>query len=424
MWNKNSSTSMLQHESEGVPAWWCKSASELVCLAKDPKDICPPSDLIKPCYCEKSCTNCHVSLKCDNILEQEDVTEVVKNSNDYQYETFELRKSSVQYIPASLFSIQKITSLYIFTSSLISWFDEAPQVDDFDVLHLNEVRMSRSIQWDLFSGFKKIKRMSIMHTTLRRLDESFKDNIPKNLKELKIYNCSLSRLHDNIFSSFTELVTLELDYGKIQVIKRSMFPSPCKLKRITMSQQKIKELPGDIFSNMPDLKELQLVGNQLAELTKDSFASIVPKLTTFKIHGCLSIPGKLNENESADDVKSASQAELKDMANNGFQKGFDDHCKSWRKCIVSSEDWFSFNMRFSPGTFESHSLIFALIPLFFADYRFDNPIKCGCSIHWITSIDRSRWRGPWFSGECTAPKELKGKSLKELNNSHFEHCRE
>ncbi|GFY73635.1 hypothetical protein TNIN_311851 [Trichonephila inaurata madagascariensis] len=89
---------------------------------------------------------------------------------------------------------------------------------------------------------------------------------------------------------------------------------------------------------MPDLKELQMVGNQLGELTKDSFASIVPKLTTFKMH--------------------------------------------------------------------------------------DNPIKCGCSIHWITSIDRSKWRGPWFSGECTAPKELEGKSLKELNNSHFQHCRE
>ncbi|GFY47983.1 uncharacterized protein TNIN_35431 [Trichonephila inaurata madagascariensis] len=256
-----------------------------VCLATDPKDICPPKDLIKPCYCEKSCTNCHVSLKCDNILEQEDFTEVVRKSSDYQYGTFELRKSSVQYIPASLFSIQKITSLYIFTSSLISWFDEAPQVDDFDVLHLNEVRMSRSIQWDLFSGFKSIKRMSIMHTTLRRLDDSFKDNIPKNLKELKVYNCSLSRLHNDIFSSFTELVTLELDHGKIQEIKRSMFPSPCKLKRITISQQRIKELPGDIFSNMPDLKELQMVGNQLGELTKDSFASIVPKLTTFKMHG-------------------------------------------------------------------------------------------------------------------------------------------
>ncbi|GFX64328.1 uncharacterized protein TNCV_1500521 [Trichonephila clavipes] len=30
MWNKNSSTSMLQHGSEGVLAWGCKLASELV----------------------------------------------------------------------------------------------------------------------------------------------------------------------------------------------------------------------------------------------------------------------------------------------------------------------------------------------------------------------------------------------------------
>ncbi|GFY71956.1 hypothetical protein TNIN_219831, partial [Trichonephila inaurata madagascariensis] len=53
-----------------------------------------------------------------------------------------------------------------------------------------------------------------------------------------------------------------------------------------------------------------------------------------------------------------------------------------------------------------------------------NPIKCECSIHWITSIDRSRWRGPWYTGECKSPQELEGKELKDLNNSYFQHCRE
>ncbi|GFY73634.1 l-fucose kinase [Trichonephila inaurata madagascariensis] len=192
-----------------------------VCLSTDPKDICPPRNLIEPCYCEKFCVYCHVSLKCRELLNQEVLTDVVRKSNDYQYGTFELRDSSVQYIPSSIFSIQKIESLYIFTSSLVSWFDKAPQVDyDLDVLHLNEVRMTRRVQFDLFSGIKSLKRLSIMHTTVRRLDENFINNIPKNLKQLVVYNCSLSKLDDNILKLFTQLESVEIDTGKIREVKR------------------------------------------------------------------------------------------------------------------------------------------------------------------------------------------------------------
>ncbi|GFW02084.1 uncharacterized protein TNCV_4854241 [Trichonephila clavipes] len=39
--------------------------------------------------------------------------------------------------------------------------------------------------------------------------------------------------------------------------------------------------------------------------------------------------------QSADEIKSASQAELKDMAKNGYQKCFDDRYKRWNKCVVA-----------------------------------------------------------------------------------------
>ncbi|GFY52710.1 uncharacterized protein TNIN_423571, partial [Trichonephila inaurata madagascariensis] len=206
-----------------------------VCLSTDPKDICPPRNLIEPCYCEKFCVYCHVSLKCRELLNQEVLTDVVRKSNDYQYGTFELRDSSVQYIPSSIFSIQKIESLYIFTSSLVSWFDKAPQVDyDLDVLHLNEVRMTRRVQFDLFSGIKSLKRDR--HWKDKRGEEKYVPTRPSNLK------------------------------------------------LISFSRQKIETLPGDLFSNMPALKEIKLVGNLIEVLSKDTFASILPRLTTFKIH--------------------------------------------------------------------------------------------------------------------------------------------
>ncbi|GFT97866.1 uncharacterized protein NPIL_166811 [Nephila pilipes] len=260
-------------DSKNMFPWILLSVFVSACLAVDPKDICPPRDLITPCYCEKSCVFCHVSLKCDNLLNQEVLTDVINKSNDYQYATFELRKSSVMYVPASIFAIQKIESLYIFSTSMVSWFDHPPSVNyDLDVFHLNEVRLSRSVQWNMFSGIKSLKRLSIMHTVVRRLDSTFKNNIPKNLKELVIYNCSISKLDDDIFTPFRELQSLEVETGKLKEVKRN------------------------------------------------------------------------------------------------------------------------------------------------------NPIKCDCSILWITSIDRSHWKGPYYTGECASPKELAGKELKYLSRSDLQHC--
>ncbi|GFV64824.1 hypothetical protein TNCV_809211 [Trichonephila clavipes] len=52
------------------------------------------------------------------------------------------------------------------------------------------------------------------------------------------------------------------------------------------------------------------------------------------------VPRMLKEDQSADEVKSASQVELKDMAKNGFQKYFDDLCVLLLKCLISKEDVF------------------------------------------------------------------------------------
>ncbi|GFW82878.1 hypothetical protein TNCV_3494481 [Trichonephila clavipes] len=52
------------------------------------------------------------------------------------------------------------------------------------------------------------------------------------------------------------------------------------------------------------------------------------------------VPSMLNEDSSADLVKSASLAELKDMAKNGFQKCFDNFYKPWQKCVVTQGSYF------------------------------------------------------------------------------------
>ncbi|GFV92669.1 uncharacterized protein TNCV_1375201 [Trichonephila clavipes] len=50
------------------------------------------------------------------------------------------------------------------------------------------------------------------------------------------------------------------------------------------------------------------------------------------------VPRMLNEDQSKNEVKNTSQAELNDMAENGFQKYFDDLSKPWQKCVVTQGD--------------------------------------------------------------------------------------
>ncbi|GFV15818.1 hypothetical protein TNCV_988011 [Trichonephila clavipes] len=52
------------------------------------------------------------------------------------------------------------------------------------------------------------------------------------------------------------------------------------------------------------------------------------------------VPRMLNEDQSADEVKTTFQAELKHMAKNGFQKCVDDLYKRWQTYIVAQESYF------------------------------------------------------------------------------------
>ncbi|GFV70481.1 hypothetical protein TNCV_2868271 [Trichonephila clavipes] len=52
------------------------------------------------------------------------------------------------------------------------------------------------------------------------------------------------------------------------------------------------------------------------------------------------VPGMLNEDQSADQVKIESQAEVKDMAENRFQKCFENLYKRWQKCVVTLGSYF------------------------------------------------------------------------------------
>ncbi|GFX06362.1 hypothetical protein TNCV_2938901 [Trichonephila clavipes] len=75
-------------------------------------------------------------------------------------------------------------------------------------------------------------------------------------------------------------------------------------------------------------------------------------------------PRMLNEDQSADEIKNASQAELKGITNNGFPKCFDELYKRWPVCCCSmvardilKQNIFQLHQRESISTTEINNTI-------------------------------------------------------------------
>ncbi|GFR11091.1 hypothetical protein TNCT_23402 [Trichonephila clavata] len=244
---------------------------------------CPPEDRITPCKCEKVCDDCRVSLKCNNLQEFGILPQIINRTNGYEYDTFEIKRSNITHIPASLFEAHKITNLKIWSTAMTSLFDHPPATDLPDVyIFLYEAALP-SMQWEMLSGIQNLGRLSIRHSLIPSFDTSFSNNVPKNLEELVVYDCSTETLEDHVFSTFEKLLELRMDGMKIKVLKRSMFASPAKLQLISFSFNEIETLPSDIFSDMPDLENIYLRGNRLSQLDESIFRPLLPRLEAFKV---------------------------------------------------------------------------------------------------------------------------------------------
>lgn len=222
---------------------WCriKAKSCLFCFlsltflytifAVDPATICPPSEIIDPCLCYKDCKQCFSNIFCEDINDQEVLSRVLDDSSEYQYVSFTLKQASIMYIPNSLFDVRKLHHLTIMESSMVSLFDRTPTTESsISYMFLDKVRISRGLEWSLLSGFKNLKRLILFHTHVPKIGQSFVDNVPKSLEEVKINNCSTSRIQDGAFASLPNLLEVYVMSGEIREVKRNMFPTPSKLK--------------------------------------------------------------------------------------------------------------------------------------------------------------------------------------------------
>ncbi|CAL1300679.1 unnamed protein product [Larinioides sclopetarius] len=306
------------------------------CLSA-PEDICPSEDLVKPCICQKDFQSDRAVVRCEKITGYDVVMEVLNKTSEYGYEYFIIDLSSLTYIPAVAFEIKRLARLIILESTMVSLFNEPPKTKDLEQLTLYKLKLSRKIQWDLFTEIPNLKNLSIEHSPLKSVDSSFVQNAPKSLERITITNCSINKVEDKAFESMPNLIELIMDQGKIKEVKRSMFPSPANyLQKISFKNQRIESLPDDMFKDMPRLQDIWLTGNLISQVSENTFKA------PFEII---------------------------------------------RSCTLDN-----------------------------------NPIKCNCSLRWLTRMDLSRTLRRNLLGECEEPKNLHGALLNELTPNDFQHC--
>ncbi|GIY43011.1 uncharacterized protein CDAR_177821 [Caerostris darwini] len=255
-----------------------------LCLAQDPKDICPPNDLIEPCYCQKDFQSPRAIVRCEKVTGTEVIVDVLNRSSEYQYEYLIIEDSSISYIPQEAFSIKRLARLYIFSTTMISLFQSPPESSDLQAVSFYKLKLSRSIQWDLFTNTKNIKNFTVEHSPIRNLDQVFVDNAPKGIERLTINNCSLSKLHDQAFSLMEHLIEVIIQGNKIKELKRSMFPSSAsELRRIDFSKNQIQALPEDLFTDMPLLYHIRFDDNLISDFAENTYIGLLDHLLSLSM---------------------------------------------------------------------------------------------------------------------------------------------
>ncbi|XP_055936839.1 uncharacterized protein LOC129966440 [Argiope bruennichi] len=202
------------------------------CLA-DPMDICPPKDLTTPCVCRNHFDDDRAIVTCEKITGKDVILDVLNKTSDYGYGYFMIDLSSLTYIPAAAFEIKKLVRLIIMDTTMVSLFDKPPNAKDLLGLTAYGLKLSRAIQWDLFTEIPNLKNLTIQNSPLRNIDDKFVQYAPKSLERITISNCSISKVHEEAFASMNSLIDIVMDEGKIKTLARSMFPTPAEIRKFS-----------------------------------------------------------------------------------------------------------------------------------------------------------------------------------------------
>ena len=149
-------------------------------------------------------------------------------------------------------------------------------------IHLNEKNISKIYITNNNIKTNRLKtELSLFNFELTNLEK---------LKTLYINNNNISKITDNnVFSSLSQLETLNLSHNQLSIIDNTLFSSLSNLKNLNLSHNQLSIIDNTLFSSLSELEELDLSHNQLSIIDNTIFSSLLQLETLNLSHNQLSI---------------------------------------------------------------------------------------------------------------------------------------
>ncbi|CAL1300680.1 unnamed protein product [Larinioides sclopetarius] len=242
---------------------------------------CPPATLIRPCECVEMP---FTLVNCGEITDMETLVDVFRRTADRKFHSFALYNSSVQFLPASAISAKRFEQILLVNVSMTAMFDQSPDLsNNISMITIMGSRFLRGLGWENWGNLKKLHTISIHTTEVKNLGKSFVDNISGTVQRFHLFDSRVRKIQYNAFSHMTSLYDIQMQNAEIKSLRRSLFPTPSKIRTFNFPDNQVESLPDDLFTNMPELAYIDLSGNRITTISQAVFGNVYNTLKELKM---------------------------------------------------------------------------------------------------------------------------------------------
>ncbi|KFM64466.1 Reticulon-4 receptor, partial [Stegodyphus mimosarum] len=228
---------------------------------------CPPPEKIYPCTCFG------FEMVCSNMHSHDDLIYPIQATVKKSVYLLRIYNSKLMYIPSGIFKDTNYREIYFTGTELTSFSDSDVAFSGLEHslngIFISNIQYVDRWDWSQLSNLLKLQRLVVSQSTMYSIDQAI--TMPL-ISSLSFTQARISFIYDKAFSALENMMTLVLQGNKINELKRSMFPKPCHLQYLDLSENQLQRLPEDLFVDMPRLLTLKLGKNKIASLSEREFS--------------------------------------------------------------------------------------------------------------------------------------------------------
>lgn len=224
------------------------------------------------------------SIVCENIQDIRTFVHVLRCNRMKNMQEVFLVESTIDYLPLYILDFCGFSFLNLRTVTMTKLL-EGNEMIRLEQLHLDNVTISRPWSWEPLAVLTRLLRFSVSNMPVEILNENLVDHLNENLQSFILESTNTTVIADDAFQKFQSLIYISVQNNAVQHLKRSMFPTPSKIKYFYFGKNKITSLSEDIFKDMPDLQIVSLQDNLISELHEHTFRRIWNQLSYVLVGG-------------------------------------------------------------------------------------------------------------------------------------------